>query len=70
MFARAEALHKGLAPCPWSGRAGSHHARPVGAIIPLLFALLILQLHRGQPVPAGSSPLLATLAAIGIWACL
>lgn len=42
----------------------------MGAIIPLLFALLILQVHRGQPLPPGSSPLLAMLAAIAIWACL
>lgn len=69
MFAGPVGMHKG-APgrrFPWSGGARAHHARPVGAIIPLLFALLILQLHRGHPVPAGASPLFAALGAAVLW---
>lgn len=39
----------------------------MGAIIPLLLALLVLQLHRGQPLPPGAEPLSAMALVIGGW---
>lgn len=43
---------------------------PVGAIIPLLLALLVLQLHRGQPLPPGADPLPAVGIVLAAWAAI
>lgn len=70
MFAHRPGAHKAWAPWRWSPRAEAHHASPVGAIIPLLLALLILQLHRGHGPAPTASPLPALAIVLAAWAVL